>query len=72
MAREAERALLAALPGRGDLLLPLNRLSSYLYVLTCKLAGDRYESGRRPVGPVRGWKPPPVAPASETKRRGQS
>lgn len=68
MAREAERALLRALPGRADLLVPLNRLSSYLYVLTCKLAGGRYESGRRPVGPVRGWKPPPT----ETKRRGQS
>ena len=68
MAREAERALLRALPSRADLLVPLNRLSSYLYVLTCKLAGGRYESGRRPVGPVRGWKPPPT----ETKRRGQS
>jgi ethanolamine utilization protein EutL len=56
--REAERALLAALPARDDLLLALNRLSSYLYVLTCKLAGGRYGAGRRPVGPVRGWKPP--------------
>ena len=35
-----------------------NRMSSWLYVLTCKLAGGRYASGRRPVGPVRGWKPP--------------
>jgi ethanolamine utilization protein EutL len=58
MAREAERALLAAVPDRGDLLVALNRLSSYLYVLTCKLAGGRYDSGRRPVGPVRGWRPP--------------
>jgi len=57
-AREAERALLRALPERHDLLVPLNRLSSYLYVLTCKVAGGRYDSGRRPVGPVRGWKPP--------------
>jgi ethanolamine utilization protein EutL len=57
MAREAERKLLSALPERADLLVALNRLSSYLYVLTCKAAGGRY-SGRRPVGPVRGWKPP--------------
>jgi ethanolamine utilization protein EutL len=57
-AREAERALLAALPERGDLLVALNRMSSWLYVLTCKLAGGRYDSGRRPVGPVRGWRPP--------------
>jgi ethanolamine utilization cobalamin adenosyltransferase len=58
MAREAERALCRALPDREDLLVALNRLSSYLYVLTCKLAGGRYDSGRRPVGPVRGWRPP--------------
>jgi ethanolamine utilization cobalamin adenosyltransferase len=58
MAREAERALIRALPGRGDLLLALNRMSSFLYVLTCKLAGGRYDAGRRPVGPVRGWRPP--------------
>ncbi len=58
MAREAERALLRALPERHDLLVALNRLSSYLYVLTCKLAGGKYDSGRRPVGPVRGWRPP--------------
>jgi ethanolamine utilization protein EutL len=60
-AREAERALLRALPGREDLLVALNRMSSYLYVLTCKAAGGRYGSGRRPVGPVRGWRPPPKA-----------
>jgi ethanolamine utilization cobalamin adenosyltransferase len=58
MAREAERALLRALPERRDLLVALNRMSSYLYVLTCKLAGGTYRSGRRPVGPVRGWQPP--------------
>jgi ethanolamine utilization cobalamin adenosyltransferase len=57
-AREAERALLRALPDRDDLLLALNRLSSWLYLLTCKAAGGRYDSGRRPVGPVRGWRPP--------------
>src|SRR5439155_1548761 len=32
MAREAERALLAALPERADLLLVLNRMSSAIYV----------------------------------------
>src|SRR5207249_1060457 len=58
MAREAERALLRALPERADLLLALNRISSLLYVLTCKYAGGQYDSGRRPVGPVRGWRPP--------------
>jgi ethanolamine utilization protein EutL len=58
MAREAERALCHALPDRADLLVALNRMSSYLYVLTCKLAGGRYDSGRKPVGPVRGWRPP--------------
>jgi ethanolamine utilization protein EutL len=62
MAREAERALLAALPDRADLLAALNRMSSWLYVLTCKLAGGRYDSGRRPVGPVRGWRPPKGQP----------
>jgi ethanolamine utilization protein EutL len=58
MAREAERALYAALPERTDLLLALNRLSSALYVMTCKYVGGRYDAGRRPVGPVKGWKPP--------------
>jgi ethanolamine utilization protein EutL len=57
-AREAERALLRAVPDREDLLLALNRMSSYLYVLTCKYVGGRYDSGRRVVGPVKGWKPP--------------
>lgn len=59
MAREAERALHRALPERGDLQLALNRLSSLLYVMTCKYVAGRYDSGRRPVGPVRGWRPPP-------------
>ena len=66
MAREAERALLRALPGRADLLLALNRVSSYLYLLTCKYAGGRYDSGRRPVGPVKGWRPPPEAQKTKT------
>jgi cob(I)alamin adenosyltransferase len=58
MAREAERALLAALPERADLLLVLNRMSSALYVMTCKYVGGRYDASRRPVGPVKGWRPP--------------
>jgi ethanolamine utilization protein EutL len=62
-AREAERALLVALPPasaetRPDLLLALNRLSSALYVMTCKYVSGRYDASRRPVGPVKGWKPP--------------
>src|SRR5262249_31331828 len=57
-AREAERALLRALPERADLLLALNRLSSYLYVLTCKAAGGRYGAGPRPTRPVKGGEPP--------------
>ena len=66
VAREAERALLRALPERGDLLVALNRMSSYLYVLTCKLAGGRYDSGQRPVGPVRGWRPPGSSPPASS------
>jgi ethanolamine utilization protein EutL len=58
-AREAERALLRALPEREDLLTAVNRMSSLLYVLTCKYVAGRYDSSRRPLGPVRGWKPPP-------------
>jgi ethanolamine utilization cobalamin adenosyltransferase len=58
MAREAERALLAALPERGDLLVALNRMSSALYLMTCKYVGGRYDAARRPIGPVKGWKPP--------------
>ncbi len=58
VAREAERSLCAALPGRADLLLVLNRLSSALYVMTCKYVSGRYDASRRPVGPVKGWRPP--------------
>ena len=58
MAREAERALLVALPERADLLLCLNRMSSAIYVMTCKYVGGRYDASRRPVGPVKGWRPP--------------
>ncbi|MBI4510120.1 MAG: ethanolamine utilization microcompartment protein EutL [Deltaproteobacteria bacterium] len=61
MSREAERALLVALPDRQDLLLAINRISSVLYVITCKYVAGRYDSARRPIGPVKGWRPPPKA-----------
>jgi ethanolamine utilization cobalamin adenosyltransferase len=67
MAREAERALLRAVPEREDLLTALNRLSSALYVMTCKYVAGRYDAGRRPVGPVKGWKPPPPDEAAGRK-----
>jgi ethanolamine utilization protein EutL len=57
--REAERALLRAIPERSDLLQALNRLSSALYVMTCKSVAGRYDPARRPLGPVKGWVPPP-------------
>ena len=58
--REAELALYAAFPeaeARPDLKLALNRLSSALYVMTCKYVGGRYPGERRRLGPVKGWKP---------------
>jgi ethanolamine utilization protein EutL len=64
MIREAERALVRALPERHDLLVALNRLSSAVYVMTCKSVGGRYDRTRRPLGPVKGWKPPPRAKES--------
>jgi ethanolamine utilization cobalamin adenosyltransferase len=63
-AREAELAALVAFgnglepPAREDLILALNRLSSALYLMTCKYVGGRYDEGRKPAGPVRGWRPP--------------
>ena len=67
IAREAELAALLAFgrglepPERPDLLLALNRLSSALYLMTCKYVGGRYDKGRRPAGPIRGWRPPGTA-----------
>ncbi|HJZ84012.1 MAG TPA: ethanolamine utilization microcompartment protein EutL [Polyangia bacterium] len=63
-ARAAELAALHAFgrgldpPEREDLVLALNRLSSALYIMTCKYVGGRYDEGRKPAGPVRGWRPP--------------
>jgi ethanolamine utilization cobalamin adenosyltransferase len=59
-AREAELAAYTAFADgeRDDLKLTLNRLSSALYLMTCMYVGGRYHGGRRPVGPVEGWRPP--------------
>lgn len=67
IAREAEVAALVAFgrgiepPERGDLILALNRLSSALYLMTCKYVGGQYDEGRKPAGPIRGWRPPGAA-----------
>jgi ethanolamine utilization protein EutL len=68
IAREAELAAIAAFPptrgavtappGRADLAHALNRISSALYLLACRYVAGLYEGSRRPLGPVRGWKPP--------------
>jgi ethanolamine utilization protein EutL len=67
VAREAEVAILTAFPptggavtappARADLAHALNRISSALYLLTCRYVAGLYEGSRRPLGPVRGWKP---------------
>jgi ethanolamine utilization protein EutL len=69
VAREAEVAVLAAFPAeaggptappaRADLAHALNRISSALYLLACRYVAGLYEGTRRPMGPVRGWRPPP-------------
>jgi ethanolamine utilization protein EutL len=71
VAREAEVAIVAAFPAetggpaappaRADLAHALNRVSSALYLLACKYVAGRYEGTRRPLGPVRGWRPPAKA-----------
>jgi ethanolamine utilization protein EutL len=76
IAREAELAVIAAFPpGRGavtapparaDLAHALNRISSALYLLACRYVAGLYEGSRRPLGPVRGWKPP--APQTPEKK----
>jgi ethanolamine utilization protein EutL len=68
IAREAEVATLAAFPpasglataapARPDLAHALNRISSALYLLAVRYVAGLYQGGRRPMGPVRGWKPP--------------
>jgi ethanolamine utilization protein EutL len=75
VAREAELAALAAfppaaglataLPARPDLAHALNRISSALYLLAVRYVAGLYQGGRRPFGPVRGWKPP----AAEAKKK---
>ena len=70
IAREAEVAITAAFPpetggpaappARADLAHVLNRISSALYLCACKYVAGRYEGTRRPLGPVRGWRPPAV------------
>jgi ethanolamine utilization cobalamin adenosyltransferase len=47
-----------AAPARADICLALNRISSALYLLACKYVAGRYDGSRRPMGPVRGWRPP--------------
>ena len=69
IAREAELATLAAFPpergavtatpARPDLAHALNRASSALYLLACRYVAGLYEGSRKPLGPVRGWRPPP-------------
>ena len=75
IAREAEVAAIAAFPpergaitappARADLAHALNRISSALYLLACRYVAGRYEGSRRPLGPVRGWKPPAVDKANK-------
>jgi ethanolamine utilization protein EutL len=72
IAREAEVAMLLAFPpagglvtaapARADLAYALNRISSALYLLTCRYVAGIYRGARRPLGPVRGWKPPATKP----------
>jgi ethanolamine utilization protein EutL len=67
IAREAEVAVITAFPpaggvvtappARADLAHAINRISSALYLLTCRYVAGLYEGSRRPLGPVRGWKP---------------
>jgi ethanolamine utilization cobalamin adenosyltransferase len=54
----AEGATATAPPLRADICLALNRVSSALYLLACKYVAGRYDGSRRPMGPVRGWRPP--------------
>jgi ethanolamine utilization protein EutL len=78
IAREAEVATLAAFPpagglvtaapARADLPHALNRISSALYLLAVRYVAGVYQGARRPMGPVRGWKPP----ASGGEKPGQA
>jgi ethanolamine utilization cobalamin adenosyltransferase len=78
IAREAEIAALVAfppagglstsVPGRPDLAHALNRISSALYLLAVRYVAGQYQGGRRPLGPVRGWKPAQQEPKQEPKK----
>jgi ethanolamine utilization protein EutL len=57
-APEGETGAPTSAPLRADLCLALNRISSALYLLACKYVAGRYDGSRRPMGPVRGWRPP--------------
>jgi ethanolamine utilization cobalamin adenosyltransferase len=77
IAREAEIAALVAfppagglstaVPGRPDLAHALNRISSALYLLAVRYVAGQYQGGRRPLGPVRGWKPAPQEPKKDPR-----
>ena len=74
VAREAEVAVITAFPpergastappARADLAHALNRVSSALYLLACRYVAGLYQGSRRPLGPVRGWRPPEKKPGS--------
>jgi hypothetical protein len=52
------RGAVTAPPARADLAHALNRISSALYLCACRYVAGLYQGSRRPLGPVRGWKPP--------------
>ena len=83
IAREAELAFYDAFPGaaapsatppfppaHADLALALNRLSSAIYLMQVRYVGGVYRAPEdgRPLGPVRGWQPPPVADKLSARR----
>jgi ethanolamine utilization protein EutL len=74
IAREAELAFYAAFGGdavspsaqppyaaeHADLALALNRMSSAIYLMQVRYVGGHYQKrDERPLGPIRGWQPPP-------------
>ena len=47
-------------PEHADLALALNRLSSAIYLMQVRYVGGHYQKrDERPLGPIRGWQPPP-------------
>jgi ethanolamine utilization protein EutL len=81
IAREAELAVIAAFPpargavtappARADLAHALNRISSALYLLACRYVAGLYAGSRRPLGPVRGWKPPAASDSQRPQQPGK-